>query len=370
MKSTLAVAILFVSTICSAQTGSPFGGTTQAPGSSASPFGGANGNATSEVRQLIFDVSRVNGLREIETPARFAKIWNAFRSQYALDESGDFKPELAATTPDNPKTQAAFLRYVATNSPIIRLEEEIVCKACTNGKTPRTEGLNVVYIDCPKCTGTGRLTVVESCKLVFSGPVPAKAATVEAAKSDASGAKSPSAELKMLMDQFMAVGKRFKIDRDEFTKEMHYSPMLYVTNPSSSPALRVSVFDDGSVFMHTFYMGRNWLFHDRFKLMVGDEVFDSPVAKPDMITRKVLRGAVSEMAFYPSDQIGPAEAVARSPQAKVLLRLEGSSGVVTEELSKDQKSALKDAFELSAILKKIYKIRKNAGITGKLGDVK
>ncbi len=362
--------LLIAPSLASAQSGGPFGSGQGGPGGSgASPFGGAGGSASSEVRELIFDVGRISSVRSIETPARFAKVWRAFRMQYALDESGDFKPEIAATTPDNPQTQAAFLRYVAANNPTIRLEEEQVCRACTNGKSPRTEGLKVIYVDCPKCSGTAKVMLIENCRLVFSGTVPPKASP-EKPKAEATQPSSASEELKMLMDRFLVVGKRFKIDRDEFTKEMHYSPMTYVTNPTASPALRVSVFDDGSVFLHTFYYGRDWLFHDRFKLMVGEKVFDSPVVKRDMITRKVLSGAVLERAYYPSDQLAPAEAVAQASQDRVILRLEGSSGIVTKELSAEQKAAIKDAFELSALLKKIYKIRKDAGINGKLGDVK
>ena len=122
--------------------------------------------------------------------------------------------------------------------------------------------------------------------------------------------------------------------------------------------------------MRTLYVGRDWIFHDHFKLMVGEEVFDSAVAPQKMITRKVLRGYVSEVVYYSFNQVQPAEAIAKAPQAKALLRLEGDSDRSTGELSKDYKDAIRDSFELSAILKKIYKLRKDAGMTGKLGDVK
>jgi hypothetical protein len=63
-----------------------------------------------------------------------------------------------------------------------------------------------------------------------------------------------------------------------------------------------------------------------------------------------------------------AEAIANSPQSEVMIRLFGSEGNATRELEKDEKSAFRDAFELSAILKKVYKLRKADGIKGKIGD--
>jgi hypothetical protein len=51
-----------------------------------------------------------------------------------------------------------------------------------------------------------------------------------------------------------------------------------------------------------------------------------------------------------------------------MIRLFGSEGNATRELEKDEKSAFRDAFELSAILKKVYKLRKADGIKGKIGD--
>lgn len=352
----------------------PFGGSTRT--SARNPFKDDSGSKPTETNEYVFDVSRVNDTRTLETRARFAKIWSAFRTQHALGSDGEFVREAAATTPDNAETQAAFLRYVAANSPVVRLESEQKCKACTNGKKPKTEGLKVFEVECTKCEGTGILWVVDNYQLTYTGVVPAKPApkvsppSSSGAKpaSDAKPASAPGSradEYRMLIDRIMVLGKRFDINRDEFTKELKYTHLAFATRSSESPSLQLVVLDEGDVLFYTRYLGRDWIFHDHFSLKVGDKLFDSAKVKP---STKVLRGAVLELCFYPEKDLPMAEAIANSPQSGVMIRLFGSEGNATRELEKDEKNAFRDALELSAILKKIYKMRKDDGIKGKIGD--
>jgi len=352
----------------------PFGGSTRTSG--RNPFKDDSGSKPTETNEHVFDVSRVNATRTLETPARFAKIWAAFRTQHALGSDGEFVREAAATAPDNAETQAAFLRYVAANSPVVRLESEQKCKACTNGKKPATRGLEVIEVECTKCEGQGSLLVVDNYQLTYTGVVPAKPAPKVAAPAP-DGAKpvaeakpatvpgSRADEYRMLVDRIMVLGKRFNIERDEFSKELKYTPLAFASRSSESPSLNLVVLDEGDVLFYTRYLGRDWIFHDHFSLKVGDKIFDSAKVKP---STKVLRGAVLELCFYPGKDLPMAEAIANSPQSEVMIRLFGSEGNATRELEKDEKSAFRDAFELSAILKKVYKLRKADGIKGKIGD--
>jgi hypothetical protein len=352
---------------------SPFGGPTRT--SSGNPFKDDSGSKPTETNEYVFDVSRVNATRTLETPARFAKIWSAFRTQHALGSDGEFVREAAATTPDNAETQAAFLRFVAANSPVVRLESEQKCKACTNGRKPKVEGLKVYEVECTKCEGKGVLWVVDNYQLTYTGVVPAKPAPKVAAPAPA-GAKPAEAkpaaapgsradEYRMLADRIMVLGKRFDINRDEFTKEFKYTPLAFASRSSVSPGLILVVMDEGDLLFYSRYMGRDWIFHDHCSLKVGDKIFDSAKVKP---STKVLRGAVLELCFYPEKDLPMAEAISNSPQSGVMIRLFGSEGNATRELDKDEKNAFRDAFELSAILKKIYKMRKEDGIKGKIGD--
>ncbi len=346
----------------------PFGGSTRTSG--RNPFKDDSGSKPTETNEYVFDVSRVNATRTLETPARFAKIWAAFRTQHALGSDGEFVREAAATTPDNAETQAAFLRYVAANKPVVRLESEQKCKSCTNGKKPATRGLEVIEVECTKCEGQGLLLVVDNYQLTYTGVVPPKPAPkVAAAAPDvAKPAAAPGSradEYRMLVDRIMVLGKRFDIDRDEFTKELKYTPLAFASRSSESPSLHLVVLDEGDVLFYTRYLGRDWIFHDHFSLKVGDKLFDSSTVKS---SRKVLRGAVLELCFYPAKDFPMAEAIANSPQSEVMIRLFGSEGNATRVLEKDEKNAFRDAFELSAILKKIYKMRKDDGIKGKIGD--
>ena len=352
----------------------PFGGSTRT--SARNPFKDDSGSKPTETNEHVFDVSRVNATRTLETPARFAKIWAAFRTQHALGSDGEFVRESAATTLDNAETQAAFLRFVAANNPVVRLESEQKCKSCTNGKKPATRGLEVIEVECTKCEGQGSLLVVDNYQLTYTGVVPAKPAPKAAAPAPA-GAKpvaeakpatvpgSRADEYRMLVDRIMVLGKRFNIERDEFSKELKYTPLAFASRSSESPSLNLVVLDEGDVLFYTRYLGRDWIFHDHFSLKVGDKIFDSAKVKP---STKVLRGAVLELCFYPEKDLPMAEAIANSPQSEVMIRLFGSEGNATRELEKDEKSAFRDAFELSAILKKVYKLRKADGIKGKIGD--
>lgn len=354
--------------------GGPFGGSTRS--SARSPFKDESGSKPTETHDYVFDVNRISGVRTVETPARFAKIWSAFRTQYALGADGEFFRESAATTPDNAETQAAFLRYVAANKPVITIESEQKCPSCTKGKKPATDGLKVVEVDCSRCEGQGMLLVLDKYQLTYTGVVPAKPAPKVAAPEatlvkpavDGKPAPVPGAragEYKMLVDRIMIIGKRFDISRDEFTKELKYTPLVFASRPSVSPTLQLVVLDEGDVLFYTQHIGRDWIFHDRFSLKVGDKLFDSSVVKP---SRKVLRGAVLELCFYPAKDLPMAEAIANSPQSEVMIRLFGSDGNATRQLDKDEKAAFRDALELSAILKKIYKMRKEDGISGRIGD--
>lgn len=355
----------------------PFGGSTRT--SARNPFKDDSGSKPTETNEYVFDVSRVSAARTLETPARFAKIWSAFRTQHALGSDGEFVREAAATTPDNAETQAAFLRYVAANSPVVRLESEQKCKACTNGRKPATDGLKVVEVECTKCEGRGVLWVVDNYQLTYTGVVPAKPAPKVAApapavakSTEARPAPAPGSradEYRMLVDRIMVLGKRFKIDRDEFTKDLHYIPLAYLNFAETRPALRAFVLDEGDVLLHTRYQGEDWIFHDHFGLKVGDKQFDSAKVEKSDISRKVLRaGIVREICYYPSSDLRIAEAVASAADQKVMLRLYGSEGNATHELDLNQKNAIRDALELSAILKKVYKMRKEDGIKGKIGD--
>ena len=61
---------------------SPFGGTPRT--NALNPFKDDSGSKPTETNDYVFDVSRVNATRTLETPARFAKVWAAFRTQHAL----------------------------------------------------------------------------------------------------------------------------------------------------------------------------------------------------------------------------------------------------------------------------------------------
>jgi len=344
----------------------------------ASPFRSDPDTRPTETKEHTFDVSRVSAVRLLETPALFAKIWSVFRTQYALGPDGDFVQETAATTPDNAETQAAFLRYVAANRPVVRIESEQKCGSCTKGMKPAIVDFKPVDVPCTRCEGTGNLLMIDKYTLIYTGVVPPKpAAKAPAPASMKPGSEerplsapgSRAGEYRMLADRIMVLGKRFKIDRDEFTKEFRYVPLSERNNLHLNPVLALTVQDDGRIMLFTRHRGSEWLFHDRFSIKVGEQSFDSSkIPSARRMTKVMDSGAVLELCAYPEADHEALEAIAKTPEARVLMRIYGSEGIDTRELEKEEKNGIRDACELSAILKKIYKMRKEDGIKGKIGD--
>ncbi len=354
----------------------PFGGSGRS--SARSPFKEPSNSKPTEVVTHTFDLGRVSPTRALETPALFASIWSVFRSQYSIGPDGEFVREDASTTPDNAETQAAFLRYVAANKPVVKIEAGKTCGSCTRGMKATIVDNKVVQVECPRCEGTGNLWVIDQYTLTYSGVVPPKpvvkapAPAVMKPSGEALPATVPGSradEYRMLAERIMVLGKRFKIDRDEFTKEAKYVPLTERSNLFLTPAFLITVTDEGRIMLFTRHRGNDWIFHDRFSVKVGDETFDSTKVSTARSSRKVMdNGIVLELCSYPEADLKALEAIAKSPESRVLLRLYGSEGIDTRELEKAEKHSLRDAVELSAVLKKVYAMRKEDGIKGKIGD--
>lgn len=185
-----------------------------------------------------------------------------------------------------------------------------------------------------------------------------------------------SEEYRRLAGRIRSLGARFRIDEDDITKDLHFTPEYFFAARDQSPTIWVTVdaFESSQLLsITTIYRGGEWIFHDRFSIRVGSNSYSSSQAKlssGDIKRKAMLGNGVIEICHYPDTDNVIAKAIASDTGLKVLLRLEGGEGRTEVELTKEHKAAIRDAVELSDVLARVFKMRREDGIKGRLNDVK
>lgn len=137
---------------------------------------------TEVAKNYTFDIGKIGGYGRVETPEKFARIWELFRRNYALNSEGLFAETAGANTPNTAVTQNEFLYFVTENTPTVILTSTDKCARCS-GKGRRTALFNgngqgtesrISTVACEDCQGFGKISVVETIKLSFSGKLPVR----------------------------------------------------------------------------------------------------------------------------------------------------------------------------------------------------
>lgn len=175
-----------------------------------------------ETRKIDFDIGRIGALGRNETAAIFKTIWGEFRKKFSLNDKGIFEEFSGSTTPDNEQTQAAFLRYVAEQTPEVTIPFKEKCSRCDG------EGFKVGLVNygssqiaaqkrCDACNGTGGSRGVIIYRLVYTArqitaPTVVKVDTLP--KSNQVLAEQGDAKAQFLMGEFFwkQEGKEEDID--------------------------------------------------------------------------------------------------------------------------------------------------------------
>lgn len=123
----------------------------------------------------VFDLGRIGQPGRSENSIKFGQIWQAFRSQYALNGDGHFVPSETANTPAHKLTLNEFAHYVIESRPTISITFTEKCARCS-GKRTRTGlvGTTISEVPCEECNVQGSIVKQENYSLLFSGNPPVR----------------------------------------------------------------------------------------------------------------------------------------------------------------------------------------------------
>ena len=129
------------------------------------------------------------------------------------------------------------------------------------------------------------------------------------------------------------------------------------------------VTSSGTIFLRSVYRDRDWIYHDRVIVRVGDREYESdalPATSPDVTRRESRRessrdrrnGRYTEdrnvyetVRYRGNSDNGILRAIAEAGDAKVTMRLAGGPRVYDKELSGDDKRLFAEAVELATLLR-------------------
>ena len=130
------------------------------------------------------------------------------------------------------------------------------------------------------------------------------------------------------------------------------------------------VTSSGTIFLRSVYRDRDWIYHDRVIVRVGDQEYVSdalPATSPDVTRRETRqessrdrrRGRYDEdryisesVRFRGGSDNGIVRAIAEAGDAKVTMRLAGGPRVYDKTLSNDDKRLFAEAVELATLLRR------------------
>ena len=269
------------------------------------------------------------------------KIWNDFRLKNHITES-------------NTETLTEYKRYISRNfieHAIIHTGRQTSCDLC-NGKGRDYRDSEKA---CKMCNGYGKLSVAARFTLMSPG-------------------------LMILDDERLApgnfqkkVGSFFVQEYDKFekiTKYRHHTFIklgqnltkdyfLFPEHIEFIDALVVAPDDSNevaTVYLKSNFNASSWLFHDRFKLKIGDEIIESsrvsPLSKRSDQTTLDEGGGINEVcSFSGSESLAIIEKIAkRSPGQKVEIRLIGKNSYTEREISQPELRAFDDVYDLICII--------------------
>lgn len=120
--------------------------------------------------------------------------------------------------------------------------------------------------------------------------------------------------------------------------------------------LEAPVTAEGRIYLKSYFIGSEWIFHDRLVVRLGDRVIETAVV-PSFSdeNQRELRGTfVTETLHFTSASDGGLLArLAADTVSPALLRLEGGPRTQEYPLGRAQRRALAEAFELAGILRQL-----------------
>ncbi len=151
---------------------------------------------------------------------------------------------------------------------------------------------------------------------------------------------------------FVRLKSKFHIKKDEFKNTTFYRHKTFTESYPDRKTLSVGLNESGYIYLMSNYHGTDWLFHEKVLVKIGD---NNPVSTPTVPTYSESHatynsaGTVWEQNIY-EDQEPLIQMIALNIDQKITLRFEGRQHYSDVVLSKNDKQAIKDSWELAAAL--------------------
>lgn len=128
------------------------------------------------VEPRAFDFKDINSLAG---RAVWPGIWEAFRTQYALDKKGEYFRNGVVATPTGKLPFDLFLLFIASQKPTLQIDKVTTCKRCSGaGQHIGTETAGgttkLKEVFCEDCAGFGKYIDRDSFTVSYTGPLPVR----------------------------------------------------------------------------------------------------------------------------------------------------------------------------------------------------
>lgn len=128
------------------------------------------------VEPRAFDFKDINSLAG---RAVWPGIWEAFRTQYALNKKGEYFRNGVVATPTGKLPFDLFLLFIASQKPTLQIDKVTTCKRCSGaGQHIGTETAGgttkLKEVFCEDCAGFGKYIDRDSFTVSYTGPLPVR----------------------------------------------------------------------------------------------------------------------------------------------------------------------------------------------------
>lgn len=145
---------------------------------------------------------------------------------------------------------------------------------------------------------------------------------------------------------------------DEFQKITFYTHKIFGKNWNNRNTIRVVVRGNGSYYMESNYYGKDWLFHNQIIILINGSTISSPQI---MLTDKAHKTdntayEVWEVNDYNNDNAILGN-IAALKNKEIKVRFVGQQNDVDATLSKADKDAIAESYDLATDLGVLHKFR-------------
>ena len=165
------------------------------------------------------------------------------------------------------------------------------------------------------------------------------------------------AVLETYKKQLADLKTKFDYKYDEFEKKGWYTAKSQSAESTSyKTLLRAFVNNSGYIYLASQYHGDDWIFHTKATVKIGDTVYtteDIPSYDSNNERTNSTGGVWEEISFIGGKDNGILKAIAESGDLPIKVRLSGDQDLKDFTLSQKDQQAIKDAYQLSDLIKKV-----------------